>query len=114
MDDYSLIRATVRGLLDELDLEVCGEAENGKEAIEKVKHLRPELVILDLQMPVMNGIEAALQIKEISPSTKIIFFTVHDFPGAARQTMLLGADAFVTKSASAGELANAVKRVLGN
>jgi len=61
-------------------MEVCGEAENGKQAIEKVKQLKPDLVLLDINMPVMNGVQAAYEIRRIAPSTKIIFFTIHDSP----------------------------------
>jgi PleD family two-component response regulator len=83
VDDYSVARKTVRSLLIWHSLEVCGEAENGKRAIEKVKQLQPDPVLLDINMPVMNGVQAAYEIRQIAPSTKILFFTIHDsrFPG---------------------------------
>lgn len=59
VDDYSVARKTVRSLLVWHSLEVCGEAENGKQAIEKVRQLKPDLVLLDINMPVMNGVQAA-------------------------------------------------------
>ncbi len=92
-------------------MEVCGEAENGKQAIEKVKELNPDLVLLDINMPVMNGVQAAYEIRQIAPSTKIAFFTIHDSPetmGAAR----LLVDGFVPKSAAGTMLIPEVKRLL--
>jgi len=73
-----------------ISMEVCGEAENGKQAIEKVKQLKPDLVLLDINMPVMNGVQAAYEIRRIAPSTKIIFFTIHDSPKPYRRRGSLG------------------------
>ena len=77
VDDYPTARKTVRSLLVWHHMDVCGEAENGKQAIEKVKQLQPDLVLLDINMPVMNGVQAAYEIRQIAPSTKILFFTIH-------------------------------------
>ena len=77
VDDHSVTRSTIRSVLTRHSFPVCGEAENGKQAVEKVKELRPEVVLLDIEMPVMNGIQAAREIRRISPSTKILFFTIH-------------------------------------
>lgn len=76
VDDYALARTTIRGLLGWHEMHVCGEAQNGKEAIEKVKALNPDLVLLDINMPLMNGLQAAHEIRRISPRTKILFLTV--------------------------------------
>lgn len=89
--------------------EICGEAQDGAEAIQKVADLTPDVVILDLSMPTLGGFDTALRIRRISPSTKIIFFSIHDTPTTAR---LVGADAFVSKSAAAGELARTITSVL--
>lgn len=109
-DDHEIVRMGVRTLLAGYPhLEVCGEAADGRDTLEKVVELVPDLVILDLSMPGMNGFEAATEIRRIAPSTKIVFFSMHDIPDTART---VGADAFVLKSAAAAELPAAIERVL--
>jgi DNA-binding NarL/FixJ family response regulator len=112
VDDFERIRSGVRSLLKGESLEICGEAQNGREAVERVRELHPDLVLLDIVMPVMNGIEAAHQIHEIAPSTKIVFFTIEDTPEAAAVARLIGADAFVPKSAAGSQLLPTLRRVL--
>ena len=78
VDDHLLIRKGVRSLLNRHStVDVCGEASDGEEAIQKVGELHPDIVLLDIQMPRMNGIQAARQIHQLQPSTKIVFFTAH-------------------------------------
>src|ERR1700726_2830844 len=78
VDDSSMVRSSLRSWFENSsEWQVCGEAENGKVAVEKVEELHPDVVILDLQMPVMNGLEAAREIKRLSPTTAIIIFTVN-------------------------------------
>jgi|SRR5690242_4253246 DNA-binding NarL/FixJ family response regulator len=112
VDDFERIRSGVRSLLSGELVEICGEAENGREAVDRVRELHPDLVLLDIVMPVMNGIEAAHLIHDIAPSTKIVFFTVEDTPEAAAVARLIGADAFVPKAAAGSELLPTLKRVL--
>ncbi len=79
VDDSGLIRHWLRRFIEQnSDWQVCGEAEDGKVAVEKVKELHPDLVILDFQMPVMNGLEAARQIARLTPNTVMLMFTVHN------------------------------------
>lgn len=79
VDDSTLIRHSLRSCIEQnSDWEICGEAENGKVAVEKVKQLHPDVVILDLHMPVMNGLEAARQINRLAPQTTMVMFTLHD------------------------------------
>jgi len=79
VDDSALIRHSIRSCIEQnTDWRVCGEAENGEVAVEKVKELHPDSVVLDLQMPVMNGLEAARQINELAPDTAMVMFTLHD------------------------------------
>jgi two-component system, NarL family, nitrate/nitrite response regulator NarL len=111
VDDHRVTRSTIRALLKVHSLPVCGEAENGKQAVERVRELNPEVVLLDIQMPVMNGIQAAYEIRRISPATKILFFTVHQ-EEATSSIRLLGADGVVVKSAAATELVPALKRLV--
>jgi DNA-binding NarL/FixJ family response regulator len=110
VDDYKTARSTIRALLDWHSFQVCGEAKNGKEAIEKVQKLKPEIVLLDINMPEMNGIQAAYEIRHIAPSTKIVFFTVHDSPQVV-SAMHVYADAFVSKSAAGTELIPTLNRL---
>lgn len=108
VDDNEVLRMGVRALIEHKHgWQICGEATNGKEAIAKVQELAPDVIILDLTMPVMNGFEAAAKIRRIAPSTKIVFFSAHEVPAVARET---GADAFVSKSAAAEELIATIER----
>lgn len=103
VDDHQVARAFVRRLLDSYPISICGEATDGKEAIEKVIELRPDIVLLDISMPVMDGIRAAREIQLISPDTKIIFLTSHDGPAFRDATRMLS-DAFVSKQQADSEL----------
>jgi DNA-binding NarL/FixJ family response regulator len=110
VDDHEIVRKGVRTVFANNDsFEVCGEAQNGMEAIRMVGELSPDVVILDLSMPGMNGFETAAKIRQIAPSIKIIFFTLHEIPDSA---WWVGADACVSKSSSPDELVLAVNRVL--
>jgi len=92
---------------------ICGEAADGQQALDQVKALNPELVLLDINMPVMNGIQAAFEIRRIAPATKILFFTVQEStPEAEAAVRLLGADGFVSKSCAGTDLIPALKRLL--
>lgn len=85
VDDNAIIRRSLRDCIEEnTDWEVCGEADNGRLAIDRVRQLSPDAVILDWQMPVMNGLEAAREIHRIAPSTTMLMITLHDF-GSLRQ-----------------------------
>src|SRR6266849_6152757 len=110
VDDHEVVRKGVRTLFARNDsFEVCGEAQNGMEAIRMVPELSPDVVILDLSMPGMNGFETAAKIRLIAPSIRIVFFSVHEIPSTA---LWVGADAFVSKSSSGQELVFTLNRVL--
>lgn len=102
----------VRSLLSNESVEICGEAENGREAIERVRELQPDLVLLDIVMPEMNGIEAAREIHRIAPQIKIVFFTIEDTPQATALAGLAGADGLVSKAAAGRELVPTIRRLL--
>lgn len=88
VDDSAVIRRSIRECIErDSGWEVCGESENGKLALEKVIQLWPDVVILDWQMPVMNGIETAKEIMRIAPSTTILMITLHDSAELARNAL---------------------------
>lgn len=99
VDDSADIRHSVRACIEQnTEFEVCGEAENGAEAIEKVKQLHPDLVILDYKMPLLDGLGAATQIRRLAPETKIILFTMFGSEQMRNYARLLGVDEVVSKS----------------
>jgi CheY-like chemotaxis protein len=79
VDDHPLVRKGIRDVLDEI-YEVCGETENGKDGVEQSLALKPDVVILDMSMPVMNGLEAAREIRRLLPATRILMLSMHDSP----------------------------------
>jgi DNA-binding NarL/FixJ family response regulator len=111
VDDHKETRLALRSLLAEGPVEVCGEAANGREAVEQVRELHPDLVVLDLAMPVLSGLEAAYEIRRAWPQTRIIFFSMHDAPRSARTTTVFAADAFVPKT-DAVRLRSEIERLL--
>jgi DNA-binding NarL/FixJ family response regulator len=110
VDDHEVVRKGVRMLFANSDsIEICGEAQNGMEALRMVPELSPDVVILDLSMPGMNGFETAAKLRSIAPSIRIVFFSVHEIPSTA---LWIGADAFVSKSSALQDLVLTVNRVL--
>jgi len=112
-DDHSILREGLCALLSGVpDLEVIGEAENGQDAIEKVKQLQPELVLLDLSMPIINGTEVMRVIKQRDPDIRIIALTVHKSEEYVRATLDAGADAYVLKDDTSSDLLVAIRNVM--
>jgi DNA-binding NarL/FixJ family response regulator len=111
VDDMQVIRRSLRLYLEqESDLEVCGEAENGKSAIDRVQELWPDVVVIDLSMPVMNGLDAARAIKAIAPATHILMFTLHMYPQLLDEAKKAGIANVLSKSGAAGaDVLNAVR-----
>ena len=92
---------------------MCGEAGNGKVAIELVQELHPDVVLLDLSMPVMNGFDAAKQIKIIAPQTYILLFTLHDSPQLVEDARKVGITCVLSKSGGSGSaVVSAIRSVL--
>jgi len=112
-EDHTILREGLRSLLSSSsDFEVVGEAEDGQEAIRCVEKLKPDLILTDLSMPRMNGMEAIREIKKQSPKTKILVLTVHKTEEYILATLKAGADGYVLKDATHTELMIAVKNVL--
>lgn len=92
---------------------MCGEAVNGKEAIEKALALNPDLVLMDISMPVMNGIEATRQMRRLSPMTKVVIVSLHDDKSITAQAKAAGAVAYVVKASPSEILLRTIAAVLG-
>jgi len=111
VDDHPLIRRNLRAILNEQSsIHVCGEAKDGKEALEKLGELRPDIVLMDIEMPRMNGIEAAQEIHRLQPSTKIVFFTSH--PESVFDGSRSWSNGFVNKFAAETELIPTLNHLL--
>ena len=113
VEDHTLLRAGLRALLSmEPDMEVVGEASDGRDAMRSVSELAPHLVIMDLTMPGMNGIEAIAQIKRRFPQIRILVLTLHRADEYIHESLKSGADGYILKDASHDELRVAVRSVL--
>jgi DNA-binding NarL/FixJ family response regulator len=112
-DDHAIMRRGLRGLLETHDgWHVCGEAGNGREAVGLAVDLKPDVVVLDLSMPELNGLEAASQIRSTLPETEILIFTMHESEELIREALSAGVRAVVVKSDVEGHLIAAVESVL--
>jgi len=111
-DDHPMLRAGLAMLIEaEADLAVVAEAADGIEAVEKARALKPDIVILDLTMPRLSGLEALREIRRDSPETKILVLTMHDDPAYGRTVLGAGAMGYVTKKAADRELLLAIRTV---
>lgn len=114
VDDHALVREGIRSsMATHAVISIIGEAANGKEAVKKCKALRPDVVLLDINMPEMGGIEAAPLISRASPHTRIIALTVHDSREYVSGLLRAGAHGYVLKDASPDELVHAILSVGG-
>ena len=112
VDDHTLVRDGIRALLGLVaDVEVVGEATNGKEALEKVEQLMPDVVLMDLAMPIMGGLEATRRIHKQFPATRVLALTQYDDSEYVVPVIEAGARGFVTKMAAFSELTSAIQAV---
>jgi DNA-binding NarL/FixJ family response regulator len=112
VDDHSFIRRALKiSLGDESSLEIVGEAENGKLAIAQVDLLKPDVVLMDIQMPIMDGVEATKQIGDHFPETKVLILTIDDTDEYISQALKYGASGYILKNTPPEELAFAIQAV---
>jgi DNA-binding NarL/FixJ family response regulator len=114
VDDHAFIRRGVQSILHSSPgWELCGEADNGQDAIGLAAELKPEVIIMDISMPGLNGIEATRIIRQNQPAAKIVLLTLHDSPELVRSAFQAGARGYLLKSDAAQELIRALQVVLG-
>lgn len=111
-EDHTILREGLRALLSaEPDFEVVGEAADGRDAIQGVQDMNPDLVLMDLSMPRMNGLEAIRELKKQNPDTKVVALTVHKTEEFIIATLKAGAEGYVLKDATNAELVSAIRNV---
>jgi two-component system response regulator NreC len=112
-DDHTIVRQGLAKLLEgESDLRVVGEAENGREAVVKVEKLKPDVVLMDIAMPMLNGIEATRQIRKVCPQTKVIILSMHSHDRYISELFSLGASGYLLKSSTGTDIINAIHTAL--
>ena len=111
-DDHAVVRSGLRMLLEaQPDMEIIGEAENGRETIDKVLAFQPDIVLMDIEMPGMNGIEATRKIKEESPETAVLALTMYEDDQYFFEMLKAGAAGYIPKRAAPDALVNAIRTV---
>src|ERR1700683_3698367 len=112
-DDHEAVRRGLRSALSAAGWEVCADVINGKEAVAKTAELKPDLIILDISMPVMGGLDAARLIRAADPNAKIVIFTMHESQQMKDEIARIGVQAHAVKSAPMKNLLDTIKTVLG-
>jgi len=113
-DDHRILRSGLRGLIErQPGFEIVAEAENGRAAVKLTKELSPDVIIMDISMPELNGIEATRQILETSPTTKIIILSVHSEQRFVAEVFKAGASGYLLKHCSFDEVLSAIRAVVG-
>jgi len=108
-DDHALLRDGLKALVnDQPDMEVVGEADNGRIALEQARKLQPDIVLMDISMPELNGAQATRQLKRISPNVKVLALTAHEDNSYFRHMLEAGASGFLLKRAAADQLIQAI------
>lgn len=111
-DDHTILRDGIRALLeDQADMEVVGEAEDGLATVKMVAKLKPDIVVMDIAMPLLNGLEATRQIQRDFPQVKVLILTMHENEEYIRQVLATGAMGYILKDAAARELLGAIRAV---
>src|SRR6266513_130446 len=111
-EDHQIVREGLRSLLQhEGDIEVVGEAETGRQAVQLTRKLRPAVVVMDIAMPLLNGLEATRQIRKDCPDTKVLIISAHSDDAYVEQVAVLGAAGFLLKQTSSDVLVTAIRAV---
>src|SRR3954454_2782561 len=111
-EDHQVVREGFRALLKhESDIEVIGEAATGREAVQLTRKLRPAVVVMDIAMPLLNGLEATRQIRKDFPDTRVLILSAHSDDAYVEQMAALGAAGFLLKQTSSDNLATAIREV---
>ncbi|MEW5720710.1 MAG: response regulator transcription factor [Chloroflexota bacterium] len=110
-DDHALVRAGFRSLLEKLGAQVVGEAENGNQVIRLVEALQPDIVLMDIAMPELNGLEATTRIVQAFPAVRVVILSMHATVEYARRAVRAGAAGYLLKDSSAAELDLALQAV---
>src|SRR6185312_11804419 len=111
-EDHQIVREGFRSLLEhESDIEVVGEEETGRQAVQLTRYLRALVVVMDIAMPLLNGLEATRQIRKSFPETKVLILSAHSDDAYIEQVAVLGAAGFLLKQTSSHELATAIRKV---
>jgi DNA-binding NarL/FixJ family response regulator len=113
-DDHAIVREGIRNLIVKLrpDWEICGEAGDGEQALELARSLRPTVVVLDITMPKVSGLEVASRISQHSPQSRILVFTMHESPRLNVEARQAGAHGVVLKSQATRDLIRAIDRLI--
>ena len=113
-DDHVLVRKGIRAMLEsDTDIDVIGEADNGVEALETARKLHPDILVLDIRMPEMNGLEAAAKLENYSPDTKAVILSMHDSEEYVLQALDAGAFGYLLKDTDKAEFVKALKQIYG-
>ena len=108
-DDHQVVRTGLRALLEsKTGWQVCAEAANGREAVEKAGQLKPDVAVLDIGMPLLNGVEATRQIRKLSPQTEVLILTMHDSEVLVQEVLEAGANGYILKDDADRNLVAAV------
>ncbi len=110
-DDHSLVLAGLRRLVEE-EGDVVGTVEDGRTLVEEAQRLRPDIILLDISMPLLNGLDAARQLTTLLPDSKLIFLTIHAAPTYVTEAFKVGASGYLVKQSAVAELKQAIQAVL--
>jgi two-component system, NarL family, nitrate/nitrite response regulator NarL len=111
VDDHEAVRRGIRSLLSATTHVLCGEAPDGEIAVEMAEELKPDLILMDVSMPKLNGLEAARRIRQLVPHSSLIIVSQHDSAELVRQALSVGAKGYVTKSSLGKDLFGALRVV---
>src|SRR5215469_17103359 len=114
VDDHEVVRRGIRSLLSEqAGWEVCGEAVDGQDALEKARDLKPDLIVMDVSMPRMNGLDATRQVRRILPACQVLILSQHENSEMARQAFKAGARGYIAKGSISKDLTAAIAKLSG-